>query len=878
MKRRDFISQAAIAAIGIKMLVLSSTEAAAMGFHDSPKSGTIVLPNADLQQHFIDLLQWMKANGWSDLVTQVSALSLDMTSLEAPDLTKVFQPRLSAVNGCDDFIGNQLISPGKPQESLLYHLLASPRVKLEPSAASGRYPSLEQIDLLENVIYALSPVAADVWTDPATVLAVFAYEYRPSSKTPHGCYADLVFSRSGFSRIGTQPVSSYDAINRCFTNKPDRPELEKEIAVTPVRYGLFLARLVAAPLIENNDPQKGDNATHYLLPFRKLFNGDSLLEGYDISFSEAHLNERLRKLCLKDDMVDLPNGINFKLDKQPFIRRSSSGTAGIDNANGELSQLVDLRLAGSSVLVSSHPRPLVWPAFQQVNGRQERLRIKIPVYDHAAVEIYYSNRRYSSLKVLDQADQHGDALDVLKDIFNHGGPITHYNAPRNAPMFVNIREEVAEHTGDTIQQIGTDYDRLLEKTDTSYWVGLFEDNICHGCVYAGFKGPQGQEGPQRLRNLQLLPAFSIVTAPDFFPMVESYDMKPYTDLFLSGGVQDVSGARLKADPNVFLPGKYSSAFPNVSDHAAETETENTILAVITGKRHPRGRWLGDQHDIDQARTLTRSNYLPDSATLIFYPGWDVTYSNNLDGAGALAKTFYSTMGLGLPFMEDSKLCAAANGMWAAASPDASRTFRGTLSVIPTKGLTPTAVPLLDNELGFHAESPAVKGFHQNETTGWDGEQGPFLKQAGGAFLVSFTDINRSDYVQNALHGMFDMSLMRKITTADITDRMAGLQKCYEKLNRKKIWLVSAEKVPDWNAGAPATGLPVNFIKAARPFKMAGQGSGYLYVFAETTGDIIKTGTKRVSQKCKVLHICLIGKTKLTIRTLKSQSNWAPDWT
>lgn len=876
MKRRDFITKAAIAAASIQTIVLSNSQAAAMGFdlRNTLQDPDPSLLDQELQANFIALLKWMQENGWADLVTRVSSLPLNMTNISDPLLTKVFQPRLNGVPGCDDFIGNQLICPGKPQESLLYHLLASPRIRLDNNAPATKYPTLEQLDLLENVIYGWSPLAPASLTGASTALAVFAYEYRPSSKTPHGYHADLVFSRSGFSRVGTQGLSEYDTINRCYTNKPRDPSKDKEIAVTPARYGLFLAHMVAAANIENNDPQRGDETTQYLLPFRKIFNGDTALGSAKLFFSEAHITERLKQLCQKDEMIKMPQNIPFRLGEKPFIRRSSSATNGVLPAAGADTVLVDLTTAGSSVLLSSHPRELVWAAFQDVNGRQERLRLKIQAYEHDAISIFYANRRYSSLKVLDKDAQHGDALDVLKDgIFNHRGPITHYEAPRNAPMFINIREEVDETTGATIRQIGEDFPDLLTKTNTSYWVGLFEDNICHGCVHASFSG----DLPSNLKQLQLLPAFSIVTAPDFFPMVESYDMVPYKDLFLSGGVQDISGARLKADPNVYLPGTNTMAFPNQSLSTMETSVENTILGIITAKHNPRGHWGGTQHDIDQARTQTRSNYLPDSATLIFFPGWDITYSNNLDGAGELAKKFYSTMGLGLPFMEDSKLCAAANGMWAAASPDASRTFRGTLSVIPTKGLAPTAVPLLDTELGIHPNSPAALAFAIQHQTGWDGEHGPFLEQDGNNFFVNFTDINRSDYVQNALHGLFDMSLMRQITVADITDRMAGLKHCYDKLNRKKNWLVSAERVPDWNQGSPATGIPPGLLRTSRPFKMPGQGSGYLYLFAETSGDIIKSGGKRVMQNCDILHICLISRDQTKIGTLKRSDHWNVNW-
>ena len=63
------------------------------------------------------------------------------------------------------------------------------------------------------------------------------------------------------------------------------------------------------------------------------------------------------------------------------------------------------------------------------------------------------------------------------------------------------------------------------------------------------------------------------------------------------------------------------------------------------------------------RTTT---FLSDGCSDVFAPGWDVTFAEQGD------TRFYATFGLGSPFPEDVKLCAAANAFWPAASPDAAR--------------------------------------------------------------------------------------------------------------------------------------------------------------------------------------------------------------
>lgn len=287
MKRRDFITKTIVGALSAKTIVFSPSHASALGLHYFDVRGDLdKFPNVDeaLSTNFIELIKWMQNNGWEELVKKVSGVDLNISDPLDPKLFNIIQPKLDSVIGCDDFIGMQLLKPGMPAESLLYHLLASPRVRFDTDNREFIYPTLEQIDLLENYIYALQVLTPERLNNNNLVLAMFAYEYRPSCKTPHECHADLVFSRTGFSRVGSQPLSSYDRVNRCFTNKPANTDFEKEIAVTPARYGLFLAEYVDANHIENNAPQKLDERMKYLLPIRKIFKNDQYLGGAGLYF------------------------------------------------------------------------------------------------------------------------------------------------------------------------------------------------------------------------------------------------------------------------------------------------------------------------------------------------------------------------------------------------------------------------------------------------------------------------------------------------------------------------------------------------------------------------------------------------------------------
>src|SRR5215475_13888047 len=90
--------------------------------------------------------------------------------------------------------------------------------------------------------------------------------------------------------------------------------------------------------------------------------------------------------------------------------------------------------------------------------------------------------------------------------------------------------------------------------------------------------------------------------------------------------------------------------------------------------------------------------------------------------------YLAAYGLGSPFPEDAKLCAALNSFWPAAAPDASRTF--------AVQYAPTAIPLLDCELGYHKDHPLVRQRRAKRSHGWDGEQGPFFEKPSRRLYVN----------------------------------------------------------------------------------------------------------------------------------------------
>jgi hypothetical protein len=412
-----------------------------------------------------------------------------------------------------------------------------------------------------------------------------------------------------------------------------------------------------------------------------------------------------------------------------------------------------------------------------------------------------------------------------------------------------------------------------------YEAPLFEDSICDGSVTVDTSNINFSKLPNFTPTC--LPAFSIVTAPDFFPQVDCFDLLAYDisqgdstgSNFYEGGIASLATLQFRPNPT------------------AINTTDSTYTAVLCRHHKPipaiTPQKLVDFKNPSAEKGYFVSGFLPDVSSSIFAPGWDITY------VGEKGNIYLGTEGLGSPFTEDMKLCAAMNGMWPAASPDASRTYQGGLN---KDERNPTAVPLLDDEIGFHPASPRGDGM---KSFGWDGEQGPYLEKVGNEWKVNFTDLRRSDVVENTLVENLDMSKLRECDSKELLSRMACLKLCIRKLPvknfEKKIkgpvvgftyhWLVSAEKV-NWGAeDAKAYGIPADivgndksWISSKSNAKVA--GPGYLFVFVDAEKDRKDNrhydwaDYKRRRLNCNNIYVCQVTETNIAWREiLKGSKDW-----
>ena len=714
----------------------------------------------------------LAAKGWRRLLLDVTQNALDIQQPSADALKAELGKSLPSIKrqhpGLEDFHrnANQAIAPGSPARSLLYHVLASPQVLLPAAATPDAYPTLGQLDTIENYIYSLVADQVDL-TD--TFVAVFAYQYREAGRTTHRCHADFAYSRTGVSRVGTAG-HRYDAAARSFQPVPDNG---KGIAVLPARYGAFLAKRGRPGAAGSVQMVPGQPENHrFAFPVHKLFPGGECLEGKNITleFLEFHRNEKLRmthQLSEAEGGLPLPPGFNVKLP--PYVR---------DTGNG--ANLVSPLRVGASVLIVPTPaESLVRTAVQHnsISGKDEMVYFEVP-------ELMLVPRPGK--------DRPSRFVDSSLEI---SGYVVNNRSWRMAPEFVNIRHRV--DTTLPADQVPTDLNTLPENEYTEllrsggYPAAHFIDDSCDGCVEVKVGGLANQT-----RNLA---AFSLVTAPDFFPLADQMELQFQFDL---RDVGPLSFERTAPNPGLPLPSKRTQP--------AFERSDLTVTAIV-----------GNPATGTPVNPLGQANrsisYLPDGASGVFAPGWDISKSRDADGF------FFTSYGLGSPFPEDAKLCAALSSFWPAVAPDASRTFGNRW---------PDRLPMLDEELGFHPGHPRVKSGEQQAYRGWDGEFGPYFERLAAGEFVNHASIERSDYVKNALEGRFRVDLTASVQSEDLIDRFRALKTCLGliEVQEENVCLVEVRKVPAWSTFPAAPGQL--------------QGGGYLMVFAEVdapeaTGDLTR---------------------------------------
>jgi hypothetical protein len=653
--------------------------------------------------------------GWGDLLSQ-HGLDIKATDL-AGELSKKLTKIVRSAKGFEDFAleGERGIQRGHPARSLLYHALASPNVLTGADGSDLKaFPTLLELDTVENYVYGVLPPSIpelrDLATDAPLAVVVFAAEYRPGSQTCHARHADLVFSRTGVSRVGTiEPL--FDARRRGFL-----PFVEGEaftIRACPVRYSVYIAAQVSGDearfcpmrfqIGDEVDDRISDKERKFWQPLHKLFPGSECLAGVpdlQVNLTAHHTNEKLRRVHV-ELQKKFDTGVNPQdLDKPPFIFTEGIAEFSTKPSNG-LGLLEPV----------PHPR-LVEPA--EFNGKP--LSFVVPP-DNGTLS--------SSFAV-------------------SGDP----NEARHAPEYVHVRVRV-ENDG-TLTDLNNSENVSKIVSDGNYRALHFVDFTGDGWIEAScptLTNPAtGLLGP--------FAAYSLVTAPDFFPTCDQRELMEWAAKL----PQEFSGTIWNAIPLTLSDQRLAAnlQLPN----SPFDKNDKTMTAIVSMF----GEVSSQQTNVKSADAL-RHSPLPDDCAGVFAPGWDVSRDE-------LAGTpHFAAYGLGSPFPEDAKLCAALSTFWPAAAPDATRTMTPDLSSI-------TVSPLTDEEIGAAGNLP------------WDGIPGPRVVQSVSGATAEYSSLDYADYVQSALNGKFSLLLTSHIGVEEYQDRVVAMAVVYSAISlEKENWLI-----------------------------------------------------------------------------------------
>ncbi|CAG9226329.1 conserved hypothetical protein [Paraburkholderia sabiae] len=777
-------------------------------------------------------LQRLAPLGWAELLAH-HGLDIYASNL-SEQLEKILPDIDRSVPGFEDFAaeGARAIEPAWPSRSLLYHAFASPSVTKRNKAGEPLegYPTLAEIEAVENFVYGIDPPSIEdlrIRVGHARLaIVVFALEYRNAAGTVHRKHADLVFSRTGVARIGTS-TKEYLGVARGFS--PFVEEVGTEIRIVPCRYAPFIAALVQgskethgplnfhaptgnaspASTIGQTDSRSSTGATTqspsdvgdanrmFWIPLHKLFSGDSCISALDIEvrLSASHTNEKIRRSHLRFLAGGHDGGwLEPSLSMPPFIFHDDIA---------EFSSTAD---DGGWLLCPTPHEHLVEPA--EFNGKQ--LTYVVP-----------------------PAAEGNGLWDVYSSSLNLKTPPS---GARTAPEYIHARHKI-EDNGSLVDLNGSpDLVELVKRG--GYRAAHYVDYTGDGWIDV--------ECSQLALDLpNRLPAYSLVSAPHFFPYVAQTVLMEWTAQSVLPSV-----LRLLWDsPGSGLPQALSDEriAANLQLKGPEFDPNDDTMTAIVGT-FGSGKSQATRIVTTERRTAST---LPDSAAGVFAPGWDISFDRTLEMSSDEADSriepgvsFLANYGLGSPFMEDTKLCAALSAFWPAAAPDITRTFAPGRSYV-------TSTPLTDEVIGLGAEPP------------WDGVMGPTVHEAEK--YVDYKALAYGDYVEAALKGNFNISTIGQTTMEDYVARTLTMAMVYSTLGAtsqkdKLKWSVLSFRFADANDSDLVEALKTTGRRMDARYTYR-----YLMIDHADLGTVDPDDFTRIRIKYGSLHLMFADPTKVIIR-------------
>lgn len=668
--------------------------------------------------------------GWRQVLLEATGGEFD---LAAADLRGELAKPLAQIDrsypGFGDFDrnGTKAITRGEPGRSLLYHAFASPTVVANRGGAPlGGFPTLAEIEAVENYVYgAEPPTLADLQgraNGRKLGIVVYALQYRNTPDSVHGRHAELCFARAGIARLGTLgPL--YDAERRTFAVLDEARPFD--FRVVPRRFAAYVAVEMAGSdaSFGPQDALPGDKDLVFWVPLHKLFSGPECIAGLDLQLELVCglRNEEIAQFHRFLDLKGLQNNWSGEdLENFPFTIK--------DELIGALSQRHEFGFG----MLEPRPSPLVMPA--QYEGRP----LTFPV-DGRYTSVP-GNLFFSSMQLLPEVE--GDAEPgYLQDAAQL--------AQRPGPQYIHVRHRLLGNG--QIDNLNHRPDMMEVVRAGGYEALHYMDAAGDGWIEA-----HCPELDDAITNR--LPAYCMVGLPDFFPQVKQRDLMQWWKESVPKEVR----AALWALPPFALSQTRIAA--NITLPVAFSLEDTTVTAIVS---QPGGEPGPVQ--TPNGPVVADKTGLPDGSPGLFDPGWDTSQGIYFSDPTLPLQRFLAGHGLGCPFVEDAKLCAALGNYWPGVAPDATRQYAPGKMDAGELYPYPSITPLTDEEIGM---VPAAGGVFMP----WDGVRGPQMRTVGGKPVVAYADILRVDYID--LVGMMTAALTARIDTAEYQARTLAMEAVY----------------------------------------------------------------------------------------------------
>jgi hypothetical protein len=637
--------------------------------------------------------------GWRDLLLAVTQGTLDVRQTSSADLQAALEAEIPTIDrtlpGFEDFhaTGARGITAGKPSQSLLYHALASPRVvRGRNGLLLAGFPTPVEIETVENFVFGI--------------------------KTP--TLASLL-KASGTSKLAVVVFATeYRPASDC----ADGPNADLAFSRTGIaRIGT--ARPKYLPDVRGYWPEDEDNPHAFrVVPVRFTAWLAAPVKG-----NKARVM-RLGKPDSKENGRTFWIPVHKLFDGPECLQGFDLSLAGSSKFFNMKLQRVQMSLDQSDV--RTHFPYVIEEGLADLREHSEFGRIAVvPVVQENLVEPAILDGKHLTYSVPVGRDD-GFATYTTPFREQNGAEIHPF------PAYVHARTKV---DNGTVIDLNNEVDVKAVVEQGGYNALLYMDRTGEGWV--GVRVPQ-LAGQKNLEE-HTRPAYVLLSAPDFFPSSGQRELSRWANSeeipasFRGGqiwGVAPESLNEIRLPANLQLP---DSPFD---------PKEDTITAVIG--MGPGGSPSAVARSLDTVRAST----LPDDGAGVFAPGWDAAVDVKEGSGGAVAHL--ASYGLGSPFPEDAKLCAALSTFWPAVSPDVYRTMSPHTG---NRNLRGTVAPLTDEEIGQIGSLP------------WDGVPGPRVVHDGGQDFVEMASFLHVDYVTNAVENRFSNRLTSRIGAEEYQRRV-----------------------------------------------------------------------------------------------------------